>query len=202
MDELVETAIVSPTEMQSHEIFQRMDPHLAAQIFSWLQTEQKPVYKAAIQGLANQRNLRGVFIERKPPAERFPWMQAAFARKISDSLASHILQAWLLGANKEMLCDFLDAMEIKHGDDGTVDELPASPPREKIAAAVARLLEKYPSGNVAVYLHAFRDMDSTVQWTALDKILEEEPRLALGNPKSQNPTPKQIPTSNIQNPAT
>jgi hypothetical protein len=157
-----------------------MSPALAAEIFTFLQTEQKPVYKAAIQGLANQRNLRGVFVERKPPAERFPWMQAAFARKISDSLASHVLQAWLLGANKEMLCDFLDALEIKHSDDGTVDELPAELPKEKIAPAVDRLLGKYPAENVAVYLHAFRDMDSTVQWPALDEILSEEPRLKLG----------------------
>ncbi len=165
--------------MKSHEIFQQMSPALAAQMFTWLQTEQKPVYKAAIQGLANQRNLRGVFVERKPPAERYPWMQAAFARKISDSLASHVLQAWLLGANKEMLCDFLDGLEIKHAEDGTVDELPADLPKEKIAAAAERLLAKYPAETVAVYLHAFRDMDSTVQWPALDEILSEEPRLKL-----------------------
>src|SRR4051812_42021166 len=138
--------------MKSHEIFLRMSPALAADIFTFLQTEQKPVYKAAIQGLANQRNLRGVFVERKPPAERFPWMQAALGRKISDSLASHVLQAWLLGANKEMLCDFLDALEITHGDDGTVDELPPSPPNEKLVAAVDRLLEKHNAARVAVYL--------------------------------------------------
>jgi hypothetical protein len=156
-----------------------MSPTLAAQIFSWLHTEQKPVYKAAIQGLANQRNLRGVFIERKPPAERFPWMHSALSRKVSDSLASHLLQAWLLGANKRMLCDFLDAMEIKHDEDGTVEDLPAAPPKEKIAAAVAGLLEKYPAETVAVYLHAFRDMDSAVDWPALDEILAEEPRLRL-----------------------
>jgi hypothetical protein len=156
-----------------------MSPALAAQIFSWLHTEQKPVSKAAIQGLANQRNLRAVFIERKPPAERFPWMQAALGRKVSDSLASHLLQAWLLGANKQMLCDFLDAMEIKHDDDGTVENLPAAPPKEKIAAAVARLLQQYPAETVAVYLHAFRDMDSAVQWPALDEILAEEPQLQL-----------------------
>jgi hypothetical protein len=150
-------------------------------MFSWLHTEQKPVYKAAIQGLANQRNLRGVFIERKPPAERFPWMQAALSRKVSDSLASHLLQAWLLGANKQMLCDFLDAMEIKHDEDGTVEDLPQAPPKEKIAGAVAGLLEKYPAETVAVYLHAFRDMDSAVQWPALDEILREEPRLKFGD---------------------
>ena len=165
--------------MKSHEIFQHMSPDLAAQIFTFLQTEQKPVYKAAIQGLANQRNLRGVFIERKPPAERFPWMQAAFARKISDSLASHVLQAWLLGANKKMLCDFLDALEIKHAEDGTVDELPAELPKETIAPAVEQLLVKYPAETAAVYLHAFREMDSAAQWPALDEILAEEPRLRL-----------------------
>ena len=167
--------------MRSHEIFQRMSPALAAQIFAFLHAEQKPVYKAAIQGLANQRNLRSVFVERKPPAERFPWMQAALGRKLSDSLASHLLQAWLLGANKQMLCDFLDAMEIKHDDDGTVEDLPAAPPKERIGAAVARLLEKYPAETVAVYLHAFRDMDSAVEWPALDEVLAEEPKLKLGN---------------------
>jgi len=166
--------------MKSHEIFQQMSPALAAEVFTFLQTEQKPVYKAAIQGLANQRNLRGVFIERKPPAERFPWMQTAFARKISDSLASHVLQAWLLGAKKEMLCDFLDALDIKHGDDGTVDELPKEMAKEKLAAAVKRLLEKYPAETVAVYLHAFRDMDSSVNWPALDEVIAEEPSLRLG----------------------
>jgi len=52
--------------------------------------------------------------------------------------------------------------------------------KEKIAPAVDRLLGKYPAENVAVYLHAFSDMDSTVQWPALDEILSEEPRLKLG----------------------
>ena len=166
--------------MKSHEIFLGMSPALAAEIFTFLQTEQKPVYKAAIQGLANQRNLRGVFVERKPPGERFSWMQAALARKISDSLASHVLQAWLLGGNKQMLCDFLDALEIKHSEDGTVDELPAEVSQEKISAAVEQLLGKYPAESVAVYLHAFREMDSAVQWPALDEVLANDARLKLG----------------------
>jgi hypothetical protein len=156
-----------------------MSPGLAAQIFTFLQREQKPVYKAAVQGLANQRNLRSVFIERKPPVERHPWMQAALGRGVSDALASHVLHAWLVGAQKEMLCDFLDALEIKHEEDGTVEEIPAAPPKEKIAAAASRLLAKYPAEAVAIYLHAFRDMDATVQWPALDEILAEESRLKL-----------------------
>lgn len=152
----------------------------AAEIFVFLHREQKPVYKAAIQGLANQRKLRGVFIERKPPQERHPWMQNALGRPLSDALASHLLQAWLLGAHKPMLNDFLDALEIAHEEDGTVEEIPPAPPKEKIAAAIEKLLGKYPAEAVAIYLHAFRDMDSSVQWPALDEILAEDSRLKLG----------------------
>ncbi|CAN5165317.1 hypothetical protein BH20VER2_BH20VER2_10090 [soil metagenome] len=154
---------------------------MAAEVFNYLQKEQKPVYKAAIQGLANQRNLRGVFIERKPPNERFPWMQQALSRPISDALASHLIQGWLLGANKAMLNDFLDALEIAHEEDGTVEELPPCPPKEKIAGAVQMLRGKYSAEAVAVYLHAFRDMDSSVQWPALNELLTEMPELQLGS---------------------
>lgn len=156
-----------------------MSPALTEQILGFLQTDQRPVYKAAIQGLANQRNLRAVFIERKPPAERFPWVQTALGQRKSESLASHLLQAWLFGAHKQMLCDFLDGLGIKHAEDGTVDQLPSAPPREKIAAAASQLLAKYPAEIVAVYLHAFRDMDVGVQWQTLDEVLAEEPRLRL-----------------------
>jgi len=51
--------------------------------------------------------------------------------------------------------------------------------KEKLASAVQKLLEKYPAENVAVYLHAFRDMDSSVQWPGLGEILSEEARLKL-----------------------
>ncbi|MFN2507690.1 MAG: hypothetical protein ABR589_02845 [Chthoniobacterales bacterium] len=163
--------------MKSHELFQRMSPALAAEIFTFLQREQKPVYKAAINGLASQRNLRGVFIERKPPQERHPWMQAALTRPLSDALANHLVQAWLLGAEKEMLCDFLDGLGIAHEPDGTVEELPASPPKEKIKTAIDKLLAKYAPERVAVYLHAFQDAESSVQWPALNGILREDQRL-------------------------
>jgi hypothetical protein len=163
--------------MKAHELFQRMSPASAVQVFSFLHKEQKDVYKAAIQGLANQRNLRGVFIERKPPNERYPWMQNALSRPISDTLATHLLQAWLLGANKEMLCEFLDALGIAHEPDGTVEVIPPAPPKETIKAAVDKLLAKHPAESVAIYLHAFRDMDSSVQWPALNEILDETPEL-------------------------
>jgi hypothetical protein len=166
--------------MKSYQIFQQMSPTLAVEILTYLQKEQMPVFETAIQGLANQRHLRPVFVERKPPNERYAWMQSALGHKISDALATHVLQAWLLGAQKPMLCDFLDALGIARDADGTVEELPESPPKAKLSETVAQLIAKYPAEAVAIYLHAFHDMDSTASWPPLGEVLEEDARLRLG----------------------
>ncbi|MEO7165801.1 MAG: hypothetical protein ABI787_05635 [Spartobacteria bacterium] len=166
--------------MKSHEIFQHMSPALAAEILGYVQKQQAPVFKSVVQGLANQRNLRAVFVERKPPAERYAWVQAALGRKMGDTLAAHLLQAWLLGAEKPMLCDFLDSLGIAHDEDGTVEQLPDSPPKEKLREVIGQLVEKYPAEAVAVYLHAFHDMDSTVSWPPLGEVLAEDDRMKLG----------------------
>jgi hypothetical protein len=177
VDENGEAVIVSAGNMKAHEIFEKISPATAAEIFVFLQKEEKPVFKAAIQGLANQRNLRPVFIERKPPEERYLWVQAALSRKIGDGVATHLLHTWLLGAQKEMLCDFLDALEIPHDENGMVEDVPESPSKEKIAGAVSVLLAKYPAEFVAIYLRVFQAMDSAADWQPLDEILNEEPRL-------------------------
>ena len=108
--------------MKSYEIFQQMSPVLAGEILSYLQKERPPVFKSVVQTLASQRNLRAVFIERKPPNERYAWIKTALSRKADDTFAAHLLQAWLLGAQKPMLCDFLDSLGITHDEDGTVEQ--------------------------------------------------------------------------------
>jgi len=165
--------------MKSHEIFQHMSPALAAEILGYLQKEQPPVFKSVVQTLASQRNLRAVFVERKPPNERYAWIKTALSRKPADTLAAHLLQAWLLGAQKTMLCDFLDSLGVKHDSDGTVAQLPDSPPKDELRRAVDALVLKHPAEAVAVYLHAFHDMDSTVSWPPLGEVLAQDPRLKL-----------------------
>ena len=170
--------------MKSHEIFQHMSPALASEILTYLQKEQTPVFKSVVQGLAQQRKLRPVFVERKPPAERYAWLQSALGRKASDTFAAHFLQSWLLGARKPLLCDFLDSLGIAHDADGTVEELPESPTKEKLREVIDQLVAKYPAEAVAVYLHAFHDMDSTVSWPPLGEVLAEDERMKLGTVKT------------------
>jgi hypothetical protein len=165
--------------MKSYELFERMPSERAIEILSYLQKEQAPVFKSVVQGLASQRNLRPVFIERKPPVERYTWIKSALARKANDTLAAHLLQAWLLGAQAPMLCEFLDSLGIKHDADGTVEQLPGSPPKEELRKAIDQLLTKYRAEIVAIYLQAFHDMDSSVSWPPLGEVLAEDERLQL-----------------------
>jgi hypothetical protein len=157
-----------------------MTPVLASQVFGFLFEKEKPLYKATIEALAKKRNLRPVFIERKPREERFLWIKDALSRPVNDAVSAHILQVWLVGAQAAVLCDFLDALGIAHDENGTVEELPEAPDLEKVKAAVDTLLEKHEAGVVTVYLHTFQALHDHGGWPTLAQVLDTDARLKLG----------------------
>ncbi len=170
--------VLSMSRMNASQIFQSLSPGLLGQIFSHLQETEKPTYRMAVQTLAAQRKLRPQFVERKPREERYQWLRGALARPANEQIAANLLQMWLMGTQAAMLCDFLDALEIPHEENGGIDNLPAAPPAGKLQGAVDGLLAKYPAEAVAVYLHSFHSMD-IAGWAALGEMLESDPRLRL-----------------------
>jgi hypothetical protein len=164
--------------MKCYEIFTRLSPELTNEIFAHLIEHEKPVYKAMIQNLATRRKLRPIFVERKPREERHVWLKQALSLKSADDIATQLLQIWLLGAHRQMICDFLDLLGIKHDGKGVVDDLPAEPQREALTSTITKLLENRSPELVAVYLHAFQAMDEK-GWSTLDEILATDPRVAL-----------------------
>jgi hypothetical protein len=164
--------------MHAAQIFQRLPPELAGQVFLHLQEAEKPTYRMAIQTLAAQRKLRPQFVERKPREERYQWLQAALGRPAAEQIAANLLQMWLMGTQAPMLCDFLDSLGIAHEENGGIDNLPAAPETGKLREAVDALLAKYPADAVAVYLHSFQAMD-IAGWPALGEILAADERLQL-----------------------
>lgn len=173
-----------PFSMTSYEIFGRCSSQLANEIFGYLLEKEKPVYRAVIQNLANQRKLRPVFIERKPKPERHTWLQQALARKPADDLATQVFQIWLLGGQQPLICEFLDALEIKHDGKGVVDQLPAEPEPAKLQAAIDLILGHHSPETVTIYLHLFRTMDDA-GWKHLGEILDNDARLKLGPVEAQ-----------------
>jgi len=150
-----------------------MSAAVAGQIFGFLFEKEKPLYKATIDALVKKRNLRPVFIERKPREERFVWMKEALGRAVNDTVAAQLLQVWLTGAHSVMLCDFLDALGIAHDEKGMVESMPPAPAKEKIAAAVEMLFSKYDRGVVAVYLQVFQSFNDGGGWADLEEIMRK-----------------------------
>lgn len=166
--------------MAPHEIFSKMTPSVASNIFGFLFEKEKPLYKATIDTLAKKRNLRPVFVERKPRDERFAWLKDSLSRAINDAVAAHLLQVWLIGTQTQLLCDFLDALGIEHDENGTVEQLPPAPPKEQLAGAIDTLLSKHDAAVVAVYLHTFQALHEEGGWPTLGEALDADARLKLG----------------------
>jgi hypothetical protein len=164
--------------LTSHELLGFMSPALALDILTYTYETDKPLYRATLKAVADARKLRPVFLERQPRAQRHTLMLASLARPALELVAGNLLRSWLLKKHKQMLIDFLDALSIAH-QEGVVDDLPATVDEAKLRAAVDVLLGKYPPEVVAVYLHAFSEMN-TVGWTALKPMLDSDPRLQLG----------------------
>ncbi len=168
--------------MAPHEIFSRMTPEAAFQLLGFLFEKEKALYKAAIEALAKQRNLRPIFVERKPRNERFAWLQNALSRRSGDAIAANLLQIWLVEGHSALLCDFLDGLGIAHDENGTVEELPAAPPKEQLAPVIDSLLAKHDPTVVAIYLNAFQALNDDGGWASLGELLETDSRIKLGEP--------------------
>jgi hypothetical protein len=105
-------------------------------------------------------------------------MLATLTRPALEMVTANLLRTWLLKKHKQMLTDFLDALGLPH-QEGVVEDLPSAMDEAKIRAAVETLLAKHPPEAVAVYLHAFNEMNE-VEWPSLKAMLDSDPRLQLG----------------------
>lgn len=164
--------------LKSHELIGFMSPGLAAEILNFAFEEDKPTYKATLAAVAEARRLRPVYLLRQPRAQRDVTILNTLTRPSLDAAAAALIRAWLLKRHKTMLADFLDALEIPH-QDGVVETLPDKVEDQKLQAAVERLLTKYPAEVVAVYLHAFNEMNE-VNWENLTRMLNSDARLQVG----------------------
>jgi len=164
--------------LTSHELLGFMSPPLALEILTYTFESDKPLYKTTLAAVAEARKLRPVFLERQPRQQRHATMLTSLARPSLEPLTGNLIRNWLLKKYKSMLVDFLDSLSIQHKD-GVVEDLPASMDDAKLIAAVEQLLAKYPPEAVAVYLHAFNEMNE-VEWANLNKMLESDKRLQLG----------------------
>jgi len=165
--------------LASHEMFGFMSPALAGEILSYTFEADKPLYRTALNAVAEARKVRPIFLERQPRVQRHATMLAVISRPAMEAVASTLIRNWLVKKENAMLVQFLDALEIPH-EKGVVENLPPAADDEKLKAAVEGLLAKHPPEAVAVYLLAFNDMNEA-NWPNLKTMLDTDARLQLGS---------------------
>jgi len=164
--------------LTSHELFGFMSPALAQSILDFTFDNDKDLYRATLNAVAESKKMRPIFFERKPRVERNKDMIGVLAKPRLDLIAGNLIRGWLLKKHKGMLAQFLDALGIKH-EDGVVEDLPPTIDDARLKAALDTLLATHPAEEVSVYLNAFYAMND-VSWLNLKSMLENEPRLQLG----------------------
>jgi len=82
--------------LTSHELFGFMSPGLADGMLDFIHESDKPVYKAALNAIAQTRHVRPVFLERQPRAQRQAAMVATLSRPGLETVAGGLIRAWLL----------------------------------------------------------------------------------------------------------
>jgi hypothetical protein len=164
--------------LTSHELYGFMSQKLALEILTYTFESDKPLYRATLQAVAEARKVRPVFLERQPRNDRHNQMLSTLTRPSLEMVTGNLIRAWLVKKYKDMLVDFLNALGLQHNE-GVVEDLPESMDDAKLRPAIDALLAKYPHEAVAVYLHAFNDMNEA-NWPNLKTMLESDPRLQLG----------------------
>jgi hypothetical protein len=164
----------SPT----HSLWPVLPAQLANEILLSVQKTNKKLYKTAVEVMAPRMGVRVPILIEMPKTQRHAtWIQI-LARPEMEVLSFNLLSTWLIETQREMLCAWLDALGIAHGENGCADDFPPEPDAALLKKGVDVLLEKFDPTIVAIYLRSFNCIDET-HWPALDEILALDKRLEL-----------------------
>jgi hypothetical protein len=162
----------SPT----HALWPTLPPQLANDILLAVQKGNKKLYRTAVEVMAPRMGIRVPTLLEMPKTQRHAtWIQI-LARPEMEVLSFNILSTWLIETQRPMLCAWLDALGIEHGENGCADNFPPQPDTALIKKGVDILLKQFDPVIVSVYLRSFNQIDET-KWPALDEILCNDPRL-------------------------
>ena len=148
-------------------------------MFLWIRENDRQLYKSAIASLTANRNLRPVFVEKKPVTEQIIWLHKTLKLKTSDTIGEHLFQVYFMKGQQELLIGFCDGMGIEHDGEGSVEgTLPEVLDDEKLKATIEALLDAHDAKLVTLYLTVF-NLQTANGWDNLEGLLESDERLTL-----------------------
>jgi hypothetical protein len=162
----------------THSIWPILPAPLANEILLAVQKTNKKLYRTALEVMAPRMGIRVPILIEMPKTQRHEAWIRILSRPEMEVLSFNLFSTWLIESQRPMLCAWLDALGIEHGENGCADAFPPEPEAAKLKQGVNILLEKFDPAIVSVYLRTFNQIDET-QWAALDEILKSDARLGL-----------------------
>ncbi len=148
-------------------------------MLDWFRDNDRNVYKTAVATLASERKLRPVFIQKKSLPEQYAWIHKTLQLRACDPIGEQILQSYLMAAQQSMLGMFCDGMGIPHDGKGSVvGDLPKGLDKERLDAAVEKLVDVFDPKIFTLYLHCF-NMQVAGGYPTLTEKIESDDRLTL-----------------------
>lgn len=148
-------------------------------MLDWFRDNDRNIYKSAVATLASNRKLRPVFVQKKSLKDQYAWIHKTLTIKTNNSIGEHLLQAYLMAGQQDMLAAFCDGVGIEHDGKGTVSgDLPDTIDSTKVDATIDSMAEKFDPKLIALYLHCF-NMQKEGGWDSITQKLESDERLTL-----------------------
>jgi hypothetical protein len=165
--------------VKSHEIFTAVDSSVVAEMLDWFRANDRNVYKSIVSTLAADRKLRPVFVQKKSLPEQYAWIHKTLQIRVCDPIGEQLLQSYLMSAQQSMLGMFCDGMGIPHDGKGSVvGDLPKALDKERLNAAVDKLVDVFDAKIFTLYLYCF-NMQAAGGYPTLTEKLESDERLKL-----------------------
>ena len=164
--------------LSTHAIWPTLPPTLGNEILVSVQKANKKLYRTAVEVMAPRMGVRVPILIEMPKAQRHATFIRILARPEMEVLSFNLFSAWLIETQRPLLCAWLDALGIEHGENGCADVFPPEPSADLMKEGIDKLLTQFDPRLVSVYLRCFNAIDET-HWPALDDILRSDPRLEL-----------------------
>jgi hypothetical protein len=183
--------------LPTHVIWPALPAPLGNEILVSVQKGNKKLYRTAVEVMAPRMGVRVPILIEMPKAQRHATFIRILARPEMEVLSFNLFSAWLIESQRPLLCAWLDALGIEHGENGCADTFPPEPSSELMKQGIDKLLAEFDPLLVSVYLRCFNAIDET-HWPALEQILQSDIRLALrAGPKESAAATEAVPAPGV-----
>jgi hypothetical protein len=173
---------MTETTLTPSRVWKQMTPdqrQRAARAF-WSDEEAADDQIQAVMLIAGQKKFRpktviGLELDRKA-------RHLASLPSLPDTLAARALVVYHLAEHRPMMGAFLDALGIAH-ENGVIKEDQVKPDASKIAPAAADIAQKFPAGDVSLYLNTLLCQDPET-WDGLRDVAQRTPGSAHSTARS------------------